>query len=228
MMLLSELARTVGGRLQGTDASFESVSTDSRRIAAGQLFIALRGANFDGHAFIDAVKEAGAAGAIVDEAFAAPTELPRVVVADTRLALGKFSAAWRSRFAIPVIGVTGSNGKTSVKEMCAAILRAQAQLDGVSEEGVLATVGNLNNDIGLPLMLLRLKETTRAAVIEMGMNHPGEIAYLTNLARPTVALVNNAQRCPPRRDGRARCDRRRERRDLRRPGRRRDRDHQRR
>jgi UDP-N-acetylmuramoyl-tripeptide--D-alanyl-D-alanine ligase len=121
--------------------------------------------------------------------------LPALVVADTRLALGALGASWRARFDIPLIGVTGSNGKTTVKEMIAGILRAQAAADGYDTAlAVLATTGNLNNDIGLPLMLLRLHGSHRAAVIEMGMNHPGEIAYLTRLARPTVALVNNAQR----------------------------------
>mgnify|MGYP003384064786 CR=1 FL=1 len=124
-----------------------------------------------------------------------PIGLPALVVADTRLALGYLAAWWRNRFDIPLIGVTGSNGKTTVKEMIASILRAQAAIDGLDPElAVLATTGNLNNEIGLPLMLLRLHASHRAAVIEMGMNHPGEIAYLTRLAQPTVALVNNAQR----------------------------------
>ena len=194
MMQLSELALAVSGRLNGVDTGFSSVSTDSRKLAAGELFIALRGERFDGHEFIAAVAAAGAAAAVVDAAYQGPAPLPLVVVDDTRLALGRLAAAWRAKFEIPVIGVTGSNGKTSVKEMCAAILRAQALLDSVPEDSVLATVGNLNNDIGLPLMLLRLKASTRAAVIEMGMNHPGEIAYLSRIARPTVAIVNNAQR----------------------------------
>ena len=118
-----------------------------------------------------------------------------MIVDDTRLGLGRLAANWRSRFELPLIGVTGSNGKTTVKEMCAAILREQACRDGFDPDlAVLATKGNLNNDIGLPLMLLRLSGNHRAAVIEMGMNHPGEIDYLAHLARPTVALVNNAQR----------------------------------
>ncbi|MCX7171821.1 MAG: UDP-N-acetylmuramoyl-tripeptide--D-alanyl-D-alanine ligase, partial [Proteobacteria bacterium] len=116
---------------------------------------------------------------------------------DTRLALGALAAQWRGRFALSLLGITGSNGKTTVKEMCAAILRAQARRENFGNAAsatILATEGNLNNDIGLPLMLLKLRSHHRAAVIEMGMNHPGEIAYLTGIARPTVALVNNAQR----------------------------------
>ena len=178
-------------------ARFESVGTDSRALAPGQLFVALRGERFDGHDFVAAAGHAGAAAAMVDAAWAAAhadAALPLLVVDDTRLALGTLAAAWRARFAVPVIGVTGSNGKTTVKEMCAAILRTQARRDGFGEESVLATRGNLNNDIGLPLTLLELRDFHRAAVIEMGMNHPGEIAYLTGLAQPTVAVVNNAQR----------------------------------
>jgi UDP-N-acetylmuramoyl-tripeptide--D-alanyl-D-alanine ligase len=154
------------------------------------LFVALKGERFDGHDFVADVLQRGAAAALVEAAFArAHSELPLIPVLDTREALGQLAAAWRARFAIPLLGITGSNGKTTVKEMCAAILRRQFG-DGT----VLATQGNLNNDIGLPLTLLRLRETHRAAVIEMGMNHAGEISYLTRLARPTVALVNNAQR----------------------------------
>jgi UDP-N-acetylmuramoyl-tripeptide--D-alanyl-D-alanine ligase len=176
---------------------FEGVSTDTRTIASGELFIALKGENFDGHEFVGAAAERGAAAAMVDQDWAAgrSSGLPLLTVADTRLALGYLGASWRARFDIPLIGVTGSNGKTTVKEMIAAILRARALSDGYDPElAVLATTGNLNNDIGLPLMLLRLHGSHRAAVIEMGMNHPGEIAYLTRLAQPTVALVNNAQR----------------------------------
>ncbi len=178
-------------------ARFESVGTDSRALAPGQLFVALRGERFDGHDFVAAAARAGAAAAMVDAAWAAAhadAELPLLVVDDTRLALGTLAAAWRARFAVPVIGVTGSNGKTTVKEMCAAILRAQARREGFGEESVLATRGNFNNDVGLPLTLLELRDFHRAAVIEMGMNRPGEIGYLTGLTQPTVALVNNAQR----------------------------------
>jgi len=192
MMTLHQAARAIAARAQGADAGFSGVSTDSRSIAAGELFVALKGQNFDGHEYVAEVLARGAAGAVVSEDFAAAHPgLPLVCVADTRLALGALAAQWRGRFAIPLIGITGSNGKTTVKEMCAAILRAQY---GNAAGCVLATAGNLNNDIGLPLTLLGLRASHRAAVIEMGMNHAGEIDYLTRLARPTVALVNNAQR----------------------------------
>ena len=195
MMSLHEAAPALRARATAP-AQFTSVGTDSRRIRPGQLFVALRGEHFDGHDFVAQAATEGAAAALVDATWAdarpvAPA-LPLLVVDDTRRALGRLAAHWRARFAIPLIGVTGSNGKTTVKEMCAAILRAQAQRVGTGE--ILATAGNLNNDIGLPLTLLELRATHRAAVIEMGMNHPGEIAYLTNLARPTVAIVTNAQR----------------------------------
>ncbi len=196
MMLLQDAARALEGRATGV-ARFTCVGTDSRDIRAGQLFVALRGERFDGHDFVAAAAEAGAVAALVDSRWAAghdPAPLPLLVVDDTRLALGRLAAHWRSRFDIPVLGVTGSNGKTTVKDMCAAILRAQAVGDGAGEDAVLATAGNLNNDIGLPLTLLALRDGHRAAVVEMGMNHPGEIAYLTHIARPTVAIVNNAQR----------------------------------
>jgi len=197
MMDLQEAALATGGTAVGGNVSFQSVSTDSRAIQSGQLFVALRGDRFDGHEFVAAVAGQGAVAAMVDRAWAAanPVPLPLLVVDDTRIGLGRLAAGWRARFELPLIGVTGSNGKTSVKEMCAAIQRAQARIDGFDADlAVLATKGNLNNDIGLPLMLLRMSGNHRAAVIEMGMNHPGEIAYLTRLARPTVALVNNAQR----------------------------------
>ncbi|SMB21014.1 UDP-N-acetylmuramoyl-tripeptide:D-alanyl-D-alanine ligase [Sterolibacterium denitrificans] len=204
MMTLGEAAQGSGGRLladERADAPVGGVSTDSRRIRSGELFIALRGENFDGHDFVRKVlTQDGAAGALVDAAWlqqqgTQAAGLPLIVVVDTRRALGTLAANWRRRFTLPLIGITGSNGKTTVKEMCAAILREQAVRNGDDPQtAVLATAGNLNNDIGLPLMLLRLRSTHRAAVLEMGMNHPGEIDYLTRLAAPTVALVNNAQR----------------------------------
>jgi UDP-N-acetylmuramoyl-tripeptide--D-alanyl-D-alanine ligase len=197
MMDLQEAALATDGTAVGGNAAFQSVSTDSRSVQSDQLFVALRGDRFDGHEFIASVASQGAVAAMVDRSWAAsnPVPLPLLVVEDTRLGLGKLGAAWRTRFDLPLIGVTGSNGKTTVKEMCAAILRAQARLAGFDPDlAVLATKGNLNNDIGLPLMLLRMSGNHRSAVIEMGMNHPGEIGYLTRLARPTVALVNNAQR----------------------------------
>ncbi len=187
-----------GARATGT-ARFCCVGTDSRTVESGQLFVALRGERFDGHDFVAQAGVAGAAAALVDMRWVGPQPqaiaLPLIIVDDTRLALGTLAGAWRARFSLPLVGITGSNGKTTVKEMCAAILRAQARRDGHGgEDAVLATRGNLNNDIGLPLTLLELRGEHRGAVIEMGMNRPGEIAYLARLARPTVAVVTNAQR----------------------------------
>jgi len=192
MMSIADAAQAVGGRTHGAPARFTSVSTDSRSIEAGALFVALRGERFDGHGFIAAARERAAAAALVDEASGPQLRdpgLPCIVVEDTRLALGQLAAHWRARFSIPLVAVAGSNGKTTVKEMIAAILRAH-----YGEDATLATQGNLNNDIGLPLTLLRLREAHRAAVVEIGMNHPGETACLAGIARPTIALVNNAQR----------------------------------
>jgi len=190
-------AAALGVPHQGADVDITSVGTDSRAVSPGMLFVALRGERFDGHDHVRGALAQGAAAALVSAAWAADhSALPLIAVVDTRVALGQLAAYWRSRFDIPLIGITGSNGKTTVKEMCAAILRRHlgALLGEHGENGVLATQGNFNNDIGLPLTLLKMHPGHRAAVIEMGMNHPGEIAYLTRLARPTVALVNNAQR----------------------------------
>ena len=175
------------------DAAFDGVSTDSRHATDGNLFIALRGEHFDAHAFLADVVKRGVA-AIVVERDTAPANLaglsvPMLIVPDTRRALGQIGHGWRNRFTLPIIGVTGSNGKTTVKEMIAAILVA-----GVGPAHSMATRGNFNNEVGVPLTLLRLDADTRAAVIELGMNHPGEIALLSALAQPTVGLVNNAQR----------------------------------
>jgi UDP-N-acetylmuramoyl-tripeptide--D-alanyl-D-alanine ligase len=192
MMSLREASAATGARTQGADATFLSVSTDSRTLARGALFVALRGEHFDGHQFLPAALERGAAAAMVDEESKSTAEgarLPLLVVADTKASLGRLAAKWRARFDVPLVAVTGSNGKTTVKEMIAAILRAH-----FGDAHVLATEGNLNNDIGLPLTVLKLRETHRAAVIELGMNHPGETATLAAIAGPTVALVNNAQR----------------------------------
>lgn len=184
---LSQIAAAVNGRLVGADVTVEGVSTDTRAIAKGALFIALAGERFDAHDFLEQAMAAGAA-LLVADAGKLPAGVSAVVVDDTRLALGRLAAAWRARFALPVIAVTGSNGKTTTKEMIAAILKA------AHGAAVLSTRGNLNNDIGLPLTLLGLSAAHRAAVIEMGMNHPGEIAYLAPIGAPTVALVTNAQR----------------------------------
>jgi UDP-N-acetylmuramoyl-tripeptide--D-alanyl-D-alanine ligase len=186
--LLSQIALAVGGRLIGADLAIDSVSTDTRAIGPDQLFVALAGERFDAHDFLDQATTAGAAALLVADADKLPAGVSAVVVDDTRLALGRLAAAWRAKFSLPVIAVTGSNGKTTTKEMIAAILKA------AFGAAVLSTRGNLNNDIGLPLTLLGLRASHRAAVIEMGMNHPGEIAYLAPIGAPTVALITNAQR----------------------------------
>jgi len=182
------LPALTGATLVGGDAAFDGVSTDSRKAQPGALFVALRGETFDAHDFLAQVAASGAA-AVVAERLPDGWTLPAILVPDTLVALGQIGNAWRRRFAIPVIGVTGSNGKTTVKEMIAAILAAAH-----GEEQRLATRGNLNNEIGVPLTLLRLEASHRAAVVEMGMNHPGEIARLAAIAQPTLAMVNNAQR----------------------------------
>ena len=188
-MSLREAATAIGARAIGEDVRFDSVSTDSRTLQRGALFVALSGERFDGHRFIGAAKERGAAGAIVQEPGASRGELPFIVVESSRFALGRLAAHWRGRFDIPLVAVAGSNGKTTVKEMIAAILRAH-----FGEPHTLANEGNLNNDIGLPLTLLKLRADHQAAVVELGMNHPGETATLAAIASPTVALINNAQR----------------------------------
>ncbi|RNF30902.1 UDP-N-acetylmuramoyl-tripeptide--D-alanyl-D-alanine ligase [Massilia aurea] len=177
-----------GARLVGLDASFEGVSTDSRKVDAGALFVALVGETFDAHDFLDQVVARDVAAVVVSRLPEGWT-LPAIVVPDTLVALGRIAHAWRKQFDIPLIGVTGSNGKTTVKEMIASILAA-----AVGEDARLATQGNLNNEIGVPLTLFRLDASHRAAVVELGMNHPGEIGRLSAIATPTVGLVNNAQR----------------------------------
>ena len=185
---LAQLTASVEGSSVTADAVFDSVSTDSRTAKAGALFVALRGETFDAHDFLPQVAANGAA-AVVAERLPEGWTLPAVVVPDTLVALGRIANHWRRQYAIPLIGVTGSNGKTTVKEMIAAILAA-----AVGEGQRLATQGNLNNEIGVPLTLMRLEAAHRAAVVELGMNLPGEIARLAAIAQPTVALVNNAQR----------------------------------
>ena len=184
MMRLSEAALATRGQLVGADVEFCCIGTDSRAIKKGQLFVALKGENFDGHEYAAQSLEKGAAAVLVSKASNASTA---VVVKDTRLALGELAAHWRAKFDMPVVAITGSNGKTTVKEMLAAILKVVAD-----DASVLATQGNLNNDIGLPMTMLNLGKQHRYAVLEMGMNHTGELSYLTNLAKPSVALVNNA------------------------------------
>ncbi|HYD57791.1 MAG TPA: UDP-N-acetylmuramoyl-tripeptide--D-alanyl-D-alanine ligase [Burkholderiales bacterium] len=189
MMHLGEAARAVNGRSAGGDPLFSGVSTDTRSLRDGELFVALRGERFDGHAFLGAAREKGAVAAMIDHRYDAEFPMPVLVVDDTKLGLGALARHWRGRFSPALVAVAGSNGKTTVKEMLAAILRAHA-----GEEQVLSTAGNLNNEIGVPLTLLRLRAAHRWCAIELGMNHKGEIAYLAGLAQPLVALVNNAQR----------------------------------
>jgi UDP-N-acetylmuramoyl-tripeptide--D-alanyl-D-alanine ligase len=170
-----------------TATRFLGVSTDSRHIAAGDLFVALKGDTFDGHAFVEEARMRGAAALLVSRPV--DVDLPSVEVDDTKRALGEIARMWRQRFDLPVIAVVGSNGKTTTKEMIAAILAAQH-----GDEGYHATVGNLNNDIGVPMTLLGLKSRHKAAVIELGMNHPNETAWLAAITEPTICLVTNAQR----------------------------------
>ena len=183
MLRLSELVDLVDGRLHGEDRAFDGVSTDTRTLQQDDLFVALHGPNFDGHDYLQVAHERGAAGALVARDTA--LDLPTVHVGDTRVGLGRLARGWRERCAARVVAITGSNGKTTLKEMIAAIVARRG--------AVLATRGNLNNDIGVPLTLLRLRDEPYA-VIEMGANHPGEIDYLTRLALPDVAVLNNAGR----------------------------------
>ncbi|MFM1907196.1 MAG: hypothetical protein RLZZ591_873 [Pseudomonadota bacterium] len=188
--LAQALAWLPGASLVGAgDVAVQRVHTDTRTLSAGDLFVALKGERFDANDFLAQARAAGAVAAISHSAEALrQAGLPGLVVPDTRLALGELAKAWRAQFSLPLIAVTGSNGKTTVTQMLASILRAHCG------EAALATQGNLNNDIGVPLTLLRLRASHRMGVIELGMNHPGEIAYLAAMTQPTVALVNNAQR----------------------------------
>jgi UDP-N-acetylmuramoyl-tripeptide--D-alanyl-D-alanine ligase len=197
MMDLETAANAVSARLEGGNAWFDGISTDSRTVRPGELFVALKGERFDGHDFVAQAFERGAAAAIVAADHAArlaastgASATRRLLpVADPLQALGMLAAFCRRRLSLSVIAVVGSNGKTTVKEMTAAILRVARGADRV-----LATTGNLNNQIGLPLMVLRLRETHSIAVFEIGMNHVGETAYLGAIAQPTIAVLNNAQR----------------------------------
>ena len=179
---LADFAKSCGGTLKGADRAYTGVSTDTRTLKAGELFVALRGPRFNANDFVAAAAAAGAAGAVVDTPVASP--LAQIVVTDTQAALSSSAAAWRTRFSMPIVGVAGSNGKTTVKEMIAAILERSGT--------TLATRGNLNNHIGVPLTLHRLDATQRFAVIEIGANRAGEVADLVKLARPDVGLITNA------------------------------------
>ena len=182
MINLAWFADAVGAQLQGADAQVQRVNIDSRSAASGDLFVALRGERFDGHAFAAGAASAGAVGILCERQVDQP--LAQIVVKDSLEALQAASRAWRQRFTLPLVAVTGSNGKTTTKQMLAAIF--------ASRGAVLATRGNFNNHIGMPLTLLELREQHRTAVIEMGANHPGEIALLTSLAIPDVAVITQA------------------------------------
>lgn len=185
--MLSSVLDALKGRLAGADAFFDGVGIDSRKIEAGQLFVALPGERFDGHDYLEQVAAKGAAAALVEREVGG-VELPQLVVADTRLALGRLGALNRAAFRGRLAAVTGSSGKTTVKELLASILRA----DHGDAAAVLATRGNLNNDLGAPLTLLELAPQHRSAVIELGASHLGEIAYTVALACPQVAIITNA------------------------------------
>jgi UDP-N-acetylmuramoyl-tripeptide--D-alanyl-D-alanine ligase len=179
---LADAALAVGGQLIGADHRYGAVASDSRTLQPGALFVALRGVNFDGGDFVAAAAARGAIGAIVDRAV--PHALPQIVVPDALRALQQLGRAWRAEFSIPIVAVAGSNGKTTAKEMTAAILSRMG--------ACMATHGNLNNHIGVPLTLMRLEDSNRSAVVEMGANRIGDVAELVRLARPTVGLITNA------------------------------------
>ena len=181
-MQLSEAARVLDARLSGENIAFRGISTDTRKLVPGSLYVALQGPNFDGHAFVDDARDQGAAAAAVSRR--CDSLLPQMEVTDTRLALGQLGAFWRQQFSLPVVAITGSNGKTTVRAMIESILSTCGR--------VLSTQGNLNNDIGLPLTLARLGPEDQYAVLEMGANHHGEINYLAGLAQPSIAVVTNA------------------------------------
>lgn len=186
MMRLSDIAQAVQGELRGADVQVTSVGTDTRDITPQQLFLAIKGERFDGNQFAAEALAQGAVAVLISDHQS--TASPAVLVADTRIALGQLAAYWRNQLSAPVAAVTGSNGKTTTKEMLHAILAA-----AVGDANCIhATYGNLNNDIGLPLTLLKARAQHQYLVLEMGMNHLGEIDYLTHIAKPNVAVINNA------------------------------------
>ncbi|KND60170.1 UDP-N-acetylmuramoylalanyl-D-glutamyl-2,6- diaminopimelate-D-alanyl-D-alanine ligase [Candidatus Burkholderia verschuerenii] len=193
MFTLRDAAALIPGAsfIGDENVDIDRIVTDSRVIQTGDLFVAIKGDRFDAHDFIDQVAKSGAAAALVsrDPSNADAWALPVIKVKDTRIGLGALAHGWRKRFTMPLVAVTGSNGKTTVKEMIASIFAA-----AVGEESRLATAGNFNNDIGLPLTLFRLNHAHKLAVVELGMNHPGETEALGKIAAPTVSVVNNAQR----------------------------------
>jgi UDP-N-acetylmuramoyl-tripeptide--D-alanyl-D-alanine ligase len=188
MFKLRQAAEWIGGRLVGDgEVPVQRVHSDTRSLQGGDLFVALKGDRFDANDFLADARAQGAVAAIAQPG-RLPAGMPGIEVDDSKAALGRLANAWRRRYQLPLIAVTGSNGKTTVTQMIASILKAW------QPDHHLATQGNLNNDIGLPLTLLRLDGGHRIGVVELGMNHPGEIAYLAKIAEPTVAVVNNAQR----------------------------------
>ncbi|MDR2365268.1 MAG: UDP-N-acetylmuramoyl-tripeptide--D-alanyl-D-alanine ligase [Zoogloeaceae bacterium] len=188
---LVRVIKAVSGRLAagGGNVELVGVATDTRQVCAHRLFIALQGERFDAHDYLEEAVAQGAAALLTHNVDKLPRGVPVIQVKDTRQALGELAAAWRREFTLPLVAVTGSNGKTTTREMIASILKT-----AWGEDAVLTPQGNFNNDIGVPLTLLRLGAEHKAAALEMGMNHPGEIAYLTRIVRPTAALVTNAQR----------------------------------
>ena len=181
-MMLSKAVPAIHAELHGNDAEFDGVSTDSRSVRPGQLFVALKGPSFDGHEYVGQAIKSGAVAAMVEQRL--DVNAPQLIVGNCLKALGQLGSYWRRHLGLPIVAVTGSNGKTTVKEMIAAILSQSGE--------IYATRGNLNNDIGVPLTLLSLEPKHKAAVVEMGANHAQEISYLTQLTLPNVALVNNA------------------------------------
>ena len=181
------LAKACAATVTGPNAAFSSVSIDTRTVMPGALFVALRGENFDGHRFVEQAVAAGALGVVVSQSVVLPSHVTIINVTDTLIALQQMGHAARMAFDGPVVAVTGSNGKTTTKQLIASVCRAH-----YGSEAVLATEGNLNNHIGVPLTLLRLRPTHQVAVIEMGMNHFGEIALLSGLVEPTIAVITNA------------------------------------
>ncbi|NOR68665.1 MAG: UDP-N-acetylmuramoyl-tripeptide--D-alanyl-D-alanine ligase [Methylomarinum sp.] len=180
-MLLSAVASFTKGYLVGKDLAIVSVSIDTRTLLKDDLYIAIKGQNFDGHAFIEQAEKSGAGAVLVE--YEVDTELPQIVVKDTHKALAELASAWKNQSDVKTIAVTGSNGKTTVKEMIAAILAVNAKVH--------FTKGNLNNDIGVPLTLLKLQPEHQYAVVEMGANHLGEIKYSSHYAQPDVAVITN-------------------------------------
>ena len=183
---LSQLVQPLQAQLIGVDAEFSALSTDSRKVTNGQLFVALRGEFFDGHSYLADVAKRGAIAAVVEE-IDPDLAIPQLCVADTRIALGQIALLNRQQFSGKTVAVTGSSGKTTVKEMLASICRS-----ALGETAVLATRGNLNNELGVPFTLLELNAQHRAAVVELGASHPGEIAYTAGLVQPMVAVISNA------------------------------------